>query len=129
MAATDADTRTDTYTSSRQVRCTTCRVSGWITYDVEVRTWVSHMGMTRTSTLSHSGTGRVKTLDRKGDDDRFVLGVARELRGCGHPLKTVVVKGFKDERRPCGDRCMGAVGPSCDCSCGGENHGKSHGFW
>ena len=24
---------------------------------------------------------------------------------------------------PCDGRCTGASGPSCDCSCGGENHG------
>lgn len=26
----------------------------------------------------------------------------------------------------CNGRCMGATGPSCDCSCGGENHGSAH---
>jgi hypothetical protein len=26
----------------------------------------------------------------------------------------------------CNARCQNAVGPSCDCSCGGENHGRSH---
>jgi hypothetical protein len=26
----------------------------------------------------------------------------------------------------CGARCRNAVGPSCDCSCGGENHGMGH---
>lgn len=25
---------------------------------------------------------------------------------------------------PCDGRCTGAAGPSCDCQCGGENHGK-----
>lgn len=24
----------------------------------------------------------------------------------------------------CGSKCTGAIGPSCDCSCGGENHGR-----
>ena len=27
--------------------------------------------------------------------------------------------------KKCGSLCMGAKGPSCDCSCGGENHGAS----
>jgi hypothetical protein len=26
----------------------------------------------------------------------------------------------------CGGSCRNAVGPSCDCSCGGANHGHSH---
>ncbi|ASR85785.1 hypothetical protein SEA_EDUGATOR_88 [Mycobacterium phage Edugator] len=28
--------------------------------------------------------------------------------------------------RKCNGVCMGAVGPSCDCACGGENHGRNH---
>jgi hypothetical protein len=28
--------------------------------------------------------------------------------------------------QPCGSRCMGATGPSCDCACGGANHGRAH---
>lgn len=27
----------------------------------------------------------------------------------------------------CNAACMGATGPSCDCSCGGANHGAWHG--
>lgn len=27
----------------------------------------------------------------------------------------------------CGAKCRNAVGPSCDCSCGGKNHGAGHG--
>lgn len=26
----------------------------------------------------------------------------------------------------CGAKCLGATGPSCDCSCGGKNHGGAH---
>jgi hypothetical protein len=26
----------------------------------------------------------------------------------------------------CGARCTNAVGPSCDCSCGGANHSSGH---
>jgi hypothetical protein len=26
----------------------------------------------------------------------------------------------------CNSACMGATGPSCDCSCGGANHGAWH---
>jgi hypothetical protein len=28
--------------------------------------------------------------------------------------------------KECDGRCTGAVGPACDCKCGGENHGASH---
>jgi len=28
--------------------------------------------------------------------------------------------------KECDGRCTGAVGPACDCKCGGENHGGAH---
>jgi len=28
-------------------------------------------------------------------------------------------------RVPCDGRCTGATGPSCDCRCGGKNHGSN----
>lgn len=27
---------------------------------------------------------------------------------------------------PCTEKCVNATGPSCDCSCGGHNHGINH---
>lgn len=36
------------------------------------------------------------------------------------------VYGRMVEELICGSKCMGAVGPSCDCSCGGANHGGKH---
>ena len=33
------------------------------------------------------------------------------------------VAGRVVESKACNDRCMGATGPSCECACGGENHG------
>lgn len=36
------------------------------------------------------------------------------------------LKGRVNPEKECNGICMGAVGPSCDCSCGGENHGKNH---
>jgi hypothetical protein len=44
--------------------------------------------------------------------------------GCGAAafakFMTVTVK----EGKVCNSVCMGATGPSCSCSCGGENHGS-----
>ena len=31
------------------------------------------------------------------------------------------------EEKICDGRCMGATGPTCECSCGGLNHGRNHG--
>lgn len=44
---------------------------------------------------------------------------------CGAWCKVEGVIGSHSTKE-CNDRCMGAVGPSCDCSCGGANHGGRH---
>lgn len=36
------------------------------------------------------------------------------------------VQGHYSEKHKCGAKCLGAVGPSCDCQCGGANHGANH---
>jgi hypothetical protein len=45
---------------------------------------------------------------------------------CGSygPAKSMNVKIVAE--KVCGSVCMGAQGPSCSCSCGGENHGANH---
>lgn len=35
------------------------------------------------------------------------------------------LKGRVNPAKECNGICMGATGPSCDCACGGENHGKN----
>ena len=42
------------------------------------------------------------------------------------PLDWTQLQGRVSPDKECNDICMAAVGPSCDCSCGGENHGKNH---
>ncbi|MBB3752579.1 hypothetical protein FHT44_005091 [Mycolicibacterium sp. BK634] len=36
------------------------------------------------------------------------------------------LQGRVNPDKECNGVCMGAVGPSCDCACGGENHGTNH---
>lgn len=45
---------------------------------------------------------------------------------CGATVKLQPVIGTHDEHIACGAKCRNAVGPSCDCSCGGANHGINH---
>ena len=45
---------------------------------------------------------------------------------CGAIVKLAVVHGSYDPHIECGAKCRNAVGPSCDCSCGGANHGINH---
>jgi hypothetical protein len=63
---------------------------------------------------SHNGTGR-----------EFV-----PCNGCGKALDLFFsqpVMGRFVESKVCDGKCMGARGTTCDCSCGGELHGKNHG--
>ena len=43
----------------------------------------------------------------------------------GHSVEFKQVRGTVTEQQ-CGARCMSSTGPSCDCACGGKNHGMSH---
>lgn len=42
---------------------------------------------------------------------------------CGKAARLMPVLGKHNAAKVCDGRCMGAVGPSCECSCGGANHG------
>ncbi len=43
--------------------------------------------------------------------------------GCGARVRMHLVYGEHSDV-PCNGACMGAVGPSCSCACGGDNHGR-----
>lgn len=42
---------------------------------------------------------------------------------CGEQMAPRVIKGTKTSEA-CGSRCRSSKGHVCDCSCGGENHGR-----
>lgn len=46
--------------------------------------------------------------------------------GCPWVITLKRVDGHVSPAVTCGSKCTGAVGPSCDCSCGGANHGAAH---
>lgn len=63
--------------------------------------------------------------------ERFSKSPADDLQAgcpkCGHKApKYAVVKGRYNPDHRCDPRCENAVGPSCDCSCGGKNHGRGY---
>ena len=48
----------------------------------------------------------------------------RRCRNCGAGLhRWNQLKSRYNSEVACNARCMGASGPSCECSCGGDNHG------
>lgn len=49
-----------------------------------------------------------------------------EPRCSEHPrlvLRWRRIQGTHNPHKGCNARCEGATGPSCECECGGENHG------
>ena len=73
--------------------------------------------------VQHKGWNFVtpKTLDDRGFDARAIA-----LCVCGKHVVGKAISGKFNPEKGCDGRCMGATGPSCECSCGGENHGASH---
>lgn len=46
---------------------------------------------------------------------------------CNTLVEVTAIQGTYNETKVCNGKCMGATGPACDCSCGGENHGSHWG--
>ena len=44
---------------------------------------------------------------------------------CRAPFRAAPIKGKRTEHE-CGAKCMASKGPTCECSCGGKNHGASY---
>lgn len=47
-------------------------------------------------------------------------------RGCGLHRGASPVRGTVSTKHVCGAKCLASTGPSCECSCGGKNHGAGH---
>ena len=47
---------------------------------------------------------------------------------CGHECKAAMVDAHYVPDQKCGGKCVNAIGPSCECSCGGKNHGAGYTF-
>lgn len=117
-----------TTTQGRAIaRCTTCKRTGSIHYDITTTRTDNNPG--GDSSTYHHPTGTLGGLRRPGDLDRFLHAVAKSSATCNHTLTVKPVKGFEDPNKPCNGKCRGAVGPSCSCSCGGKQHGAAHGAW
>lgn len=48
-------------------------------------------------------------------------------RGCGINRRAEAVRGKFSAAHKCNAKCLASKGPSCECSCGGKNHGASYG--
>ncbi len=78
--------------------------------------------------FSRKGGG--ETLEIIDGKKTFVLDIRScGTEGCDRKLQMRFCKpiyGRFVTEKLCDGRCMGATGNSCDCSCGGMNHGGKH---
>ena len=118
----------DTWSSEARaiVRCVskTCKQAHVVTF----KTTTTLRAFNNRPVYSHVvwRDGRPVTYRDRYDLHRIVL---RDFAcaGCGGRGATFkVVEGRFSESVKCGGKCLNAVGPSCDCQCGGENHGSGH---
>jgi len=49
-----------------------------------------------------------------------------DCAGCGNPQLAKEVRGRFNAAVPCNAKCTSAKGFSCECSCGGKNHGAGY---
>lgn len=109
--------------------CQDCRQAGRVSFQTITRShWNGGRPSSRT-TLLVEGAAR-ETIPDLTRMNPVAWAISRPCPWCASPrVKVNVVKGQLVESKACDDRCMGATGPTCSCSCGGENHGGSHQAW
>jgi len=113
-ATTTTETETTTSNSHKIGRCRVCKVARRVTVRV-VTTWrlVGDWG--------RMPRGKQTTVD--GIKVRPSMAGTFSCCGQRHSLKRINGRTTDHE---CDARCMAATGHSCECSCGGANHGAAH---
>jgi hypothetical protein len=114
------------------VRCRNraCRRAAQLTYSTRTEQWAFNGRPASRSEVTVGG--RTYSLGRYMTTQGALLKSlsSRTCEGCGGGrghYDVNIVRGVVVEDKPCNAKCMGAVGPSCECSCGGKNHGGGHG--
>lgn len=113
-------------TGRATAKCKGCKKVGRLEYTVitETRAFNGRPSYSSRATIG----GREYYLNAGNPLDRVVFRHA--VHECDPKLlKVNLVKGIFVADKPCDGRCMGATGPVCSCSCGGENHGGKYSSW
>ena len=70
---------------------------------------------------------RVEAAEVLTNRDTYMLrGFVLRVCECGMTQQGERVSGKFSERETCGAKCRSSKGPSCECSCSGENHGANY---
>lgn len=78
-----------------------------------------------TTTKSFQNDRMMYPLRNRSVRYEFANESGRNPRCCNDYMISRIVDGRTTEQ-PCGAKCMDSKGPSCECSCGGRNHGGAY---
>lgn len=123
---TAGDCETWTSTARAIIRCDRkgCRRAhrAGFTTSTTLRAYEGRPSYSRT--VTHNG--RTVAYRDRHDLARIICD-AFTCTGCGgHGAAFNLIQGSYSAAVKCGPKCRNAVGASCDCQCGGENHGAGH---
>lgn len=111
-----------TYMKTALYNCKRCKIGRRVSYTESQR---SHIGYGRYQ-VSHWRIG--EHGERVYPGSMLISGNTYGGDGacpnCHRQMKWGWLDAHKVDDVPCDARCTGARGHSCECSCGGENHGK-----
>lgn len=111
-------------TSHAMVKCTSkaCKHVVRIAFEIEYKLW-AYLGRPHSSQALVLDETRVATFRDKHELDRMLFRANGTCRSCQAATTIRLIRGTYVADMKCGAKCMGATGPSCECSCGGKNHG------
>jgi hypothetical protein len=113
-------------TTARAIaKCTTCKKVRRITFTMVSTQWAYQGRMAGSQAAQFEG-GPLVTFRDKHDLNHMLHRNAGQC-DCGAKASVKLVKGVYVADKACNDKCMGATGPSCECQCGGQNHGGKFG--
>lgn len=121
----DADYSTST--ARALIRCTRkgCRTAHTLDFATTLITRAYEGRMAQSREVTRGEYPPCPYTDRY--DLRAILLRGFECSACGGSSADFdVIRGTFSESVKCGARCRNAVGPSCECQCGGENHATGH---
>lgn len=120
------DTRSFQSTGHAIARCKAkaCNTVRRVGFTVET-TQRAYLGrLVETQTVSVDG-GRVTAVRDRHALECALYRHAGTCPVCSGAATVKTIRGVLVADKACNARCMGATGPSCECSCAGQNHGAN----
>ena len=83
-------------------------------------------GRTSATLVGHIGNSASEAPVFYGLAANVLNNICVACRGCGRNRSAELIRGKVSHKHVCGAKCLASKGPTCECSCGGKNHGASY---